>query len=130
MTAAGISLEWGPMAVIDPQVMAELRALQDGGSSTFLAELIDIFLKELGQHLVRLDKALSDQDGVALERVAHTMKGSCGNLGARELSRVCAELQGVAKAADWPNVSELVARIQRDAVEVVAELKAEKTRGA
>ena len=116
------------MAAIDPQVIAELRALQTGGSPTFLSELIDIFLKEQAQHLSGLRKAFDDRDAPVLERVAHTMKGSCGNLGARELSKVCAELQGVAHAGDWPRAGTLVVQIERDAVIVEAELRAEKSR--
>jgi HPt (histidine-containing phosphotransfer) domain-containing protein len=116
------------MAAIDPQVMAELRALQTGGSPTFLAELIDIFLKEQAQHLSRLRKAFDARDSAVLERVAHTMKGSCGNLGARDLSRVCAELQGIAKTGDWPRTEALVVRIETDATVVESELRAEKSR--
>jgi HPt (histidine-containing phosphotransfer) domain-containing protein len=116
------------MAAIDPQVMAELRALQTGGSPTFLGELIDIFLRELAQHLSRLRMAFDARDAAVLERVAHTMKGSCGNLGARDLSTVCAELQGVAKMGDWPHAEALVIRIERDAVVVESELRAEQSR--
>lgn len=116
------------MAAIDPQVMAELRALEAGGSPTFLSELIDIFLKEQAQHLSRLRQAFDARNAAVLERVAHTMKGSCGNLGARELSRVCAELQGVAKTGDWPRAEALVVRIEKDAVAVESELRAEKSR--
>ncbi|HXX92137.1 MAG TPA: Hpt domain-containing protein [Planctomycetota bacterium] len=116
------------MAAIDPQVMADLRALQAGGSPTFLSELIDIFLKEQAQHLARLRKAFDSRDAGVLERVAHTMKGSCGNLGARELSRICAELQGVARAGDWARAESLVLRIETDALGVESELRAEKSR--
>ncbi|HLF93003.1 MAG TPA: Hpt domain-containing protein [Planctomycetota bacterium] len=117
------------MASIDPKVIEELRALQMGGSQTFLAELIDIFLKEQVQHLERLRKAVEARDSSQVERVAHTMKGSCGNLGAKELSRVCAELQEVTRAGDWAQVAEFVARIEREAAVVEIELQAEKSRG-
>ncbi len=116
------------MAAIDQKVIEELRALQTGGSPTFLAELIDIFLKEQVQHLERLRKAYEDRDVARVERVAHTMKGSCGNLGAKELSRVCAELQDVASEGDWARMAEFVARIERDAAAVESELQAEKAR--
>lgn len=116
------------MPVIDPKVMQELRDLQAAGAPGFLVELIDIFLKEQVQHLARLRKAFQDRDAAMLERVAHTMKGSCGNLGARELSKVCAELQGVARSADWERAGAMVTRIEQDAVTVETELRAEKTR--
>lgn len=116
------------MPAIDPQVMQELRDLQSSGAPGFLVELIDIFLKEQAQHLVRLRKAFDDRDAGVLERVAHTMKGSCGNLGARALSKVCSELQTIARAADWPRSEALVLQIERDSVAVEAELRAERAR--
>ena len=116
------------MPAIDPKVMEDLRALQAGGSNSFLADLIGIFLKEQAQHLALLRKAFEDRDAPVLERVAHTMKGSCGNLGARDLSKVCAELQGVVRAADWARSEALVRRIEQDSVAVEAELLAEKAR--
>ena len=116
------------MPVIDARVIEELRALQIGGSPTFLAELIDIFLKEQAQHLERLRKSCDGRDAAGVERVAHTMKGSCGNLGARDLSKVCADLQGVARLGDWAKTGDLVARIERESVEVETELRAEKSR--
>lgn len=116
------------MAAIDPTVIGELRALQTAGSPGFLQELIDIFLKEQAQHLARLRKAFQDRDASGLERVAHTMKGSCGNLGARALSKVCSELQGVARAADWTRAEAMVGQIERDSVVVETELRAEKAR--
>ena len=116
------------MPAIDPKVIEELRALQLGGSPSFLVELIDIFLKEQAQHLQRLRSAYDGHDAAGVERVAHTMKGSCGNLGARDLSKVCAELQGVARQGDWAKTGDLVSRIERDSVAVVTELQAEKSR--
>jgi len=116
------------MPAIDPNVIEELRALQSSGSPNFLSELIDIFLKEQGQNLSRLRKAMDARDDASLERVAHTMKGSCGNLGARDLSKVCSDLQGVARSGDWSKNEALVARIEADAVGVEAELRAQKVR--
>jgi len=116
------------MTTIDPRVMADLRALQAGGSPNFLSDLIDIFLKEQAQHLSNLRRAFDDRDASALERVAHTMKGSCGNLGARDLSNVCSELQTVARSEDWPRAESLVLQIERDSTSVEAELGAEKSR--
>jgi HPt (histidine-containing phosphotransfer) domain-containing protein len=116
------------MAVIDPRVISELRALQTVGSPTFLSELIDIFLREQAQHLARLRKAFEDRDAAVLERVAHTMKGSCGNLGAKDLSNICAELQGLARAVDWERAGAMVRQIESDSVAVEAELLAEKAR--
>ena len=116
------------MGAIDPKVMRDLRALEEGGSAGLVAELIDIFLKEQPQHLVRLRQGLAGRDAGLVERVAHTLKGSSGNLGAKDLSKTCGELQEVARGADWAQAEALVVRIEREAAAVETELLAEKTR--
>jgi HPt (histidine-containing phosphotransfer) domain-containing protein len=113
---------------INSKVIEDLRALQAGGSPTFLAELIDIFLREMSQNLERLRKSLEGRDGPMLERVAHTLKGSCGNLGADSMSKMCAQLQSVARTANWPLAQDLVAEVVREGSKVEAELRVERSR--
>ncbi len=118
------------MGAINPKTIDELRALQAGGSPTFLGELIDLFLKELAQNMARLREALAGRDARAVERVAHTMKGSCGNLGAETLSALCAELHAAARTGDWARAEPLAARIEQEQGAVAAALEAEKSKPA
>jgi HPt (histidine-containing phosphotransfer) domain-containing protein len=113
---------------INSKVIEDLRALQTDGSPTFLTELIDIFLREMTQNLERLRRSLEGRDGPTLERVAHTLKGSCGNLGADSMSKMCAQLQSVARSANWPLAQDLVAAVAREASKVELELRAERGR--
>lgn len=116
------------MAVIDLQIIRELRELQSGGTSNFLAELIDLFLRDLALHLDNLRKGLSAKDVALLTRTAHTVKGSSGNLGARGLSAIAARLHTAAQAQDWAAAATLVAEIEREVGAVDAELKVERDR--
>jgi HPt (histidine-containing phosphotransfer) domain-containing protein len=116
------------MPAIDPKVMADLRALQSGGAPGFLAELIDIYLREADQHVTKIRISFDDRDAHALERSAHTLKGGSGNLGAKALSALCSELQGVAKAANWIRAADLVPQIEREHAAASAELKVERAR--
>jgi len=113
---------------INSKVIEDLRALQAGGSPTFLAELIDIFLREMTRNLERLRMSLEGRDGPTLERVAHTLKGSCGNLGADAMSKMCAQLQSVARGGNWSLARDLVEEVVREGSKVEAELKAERSR--
>jgi HPt (histidine-containing phosphotransfer) domain-containing protein len=117
------------MPSIDPKVIADLRALEEGGSPGFLAELIDLFLKEEPQYRARLRDALARRDAALLERAAHTLKGSGGNLGAKELSGLASRLQDVARAANWAEAALLLEKIETEAAAVEKELLAEKLRG-
>ncbi|SCY63781.1 PAS domain S-box protein [Desulfoluna spongiiphila] len=52
------------------------------GDPGLFREITDIFLKELPANLDELRKAVLKKDGPAIERLAHSLKGSVGNFGA------------------------------------------------
>jgi HPt (histidine-containing phosphotransfer) domain-containing protein len=116
------------VGAINPKVIADLRALQSAGSPGFLAELIDLFLKEAAGHVAKLRETLHSKDARAFERAAHTLKGSCGNLGAQAMSRMCADLQTVGHDADWVRGAELLPAVEEEFKAVIRELEEEKTR--
>ena len=96
------------MSAINPRVLDDLRSLQTPGAPSFLGELIDLFLKEADGHLQKLRTAFEAKDAALFERSAHTLKGSCGNLGAQAMSRICADLQTIGHAADWTRAAEIL----------------------
>ena len=116
------------MSSIDAKVMGDLRALQTGAAPGFLAELIDIYLKESEQHVKKIRASFDGRDAHGLERAAHTLKGSSGNLGAKALSALCAELQAAGRSADWARAAELVPKVEAEHAAAAAELRAEKAR--
>ena len=116
------------MPAINPKVIADLRALQAGGSPGFLVELIDIFLKEADGHLVKLRESYAAQDARAFERSAHTLKGSSGNLGAQAMSRICADLQTAGHAADWTRAAAALLGLETEYRSVKVELEVERSR--
>ena len=116
------------MSSINSKVIGELRALQGAGTPGFLAELIDLFLKEAGGHLGKLRESLASKDARTFGRSAHTLKGSCGNLGAQAMSRMCADLQSAGHAADWARAAELFPALEEEFKAVTRELEGEKTR--
>lgn len=116
------------MASIDSGIMQELRDLQSASSSNFLPELIDLFLQDLARHRKALRESLAAEDGEALKRTTHTLKGSAGNLGAMGLSSLAAQLHAAAHVGDWARAGSLGEEFEREARAVVDELKAERDR--
>ena len=113
------------MAAINPKVIADLRGL---GSRDFLVELIDLFLKEAAVHMAKLRESLGSKDARLFERSAHTLKGSCGNLGAQAMSRICADLQTIGHDANWARAAEILPQLEEEFKAVAQELEAEKSR--
>lgn len=80
-------------AAIDPQVLANLRELQDPDEPDFVVELIDHLLAETPMRLANIDEAIAAGNAQAINRLAHSLKSSCGNLGAVGLATLCATLE-------------------------------------
>jgi HPt (histidine-containing phosphotransfer) domain-containing protein len=117
-----------PVGAINPKVIGDLRALQGAGSPVVLAELIDLFLKDAVAHVSRLRESLASREGRAFERTALALKGSCGNLGAQAMSRMCADLQAAGHASDWTRAEVLLPGLEEELRAVSRELEAEKSR--
>jgi PAS domain S-box-containing protein len=83
---------------IDPAVIHELRVLGQAAEEDFLAELVDQFVEETEPLLAELGDALEAGDERAVSRIAHSIKGSSGQLGGRRLAQSCALLEGKATA--------------------------------
>jgi HPt (histidine-containing phosphotransfer) domain-containing protein len=112
------------MPAINLKVIGELRALQ----GVSVVEIIDLFLQEAAVHLSSLQSSLGARDGRALARSAQTLKGSCGNLGAQAMSRICVDLQGAGQGGKWDRAAELLKSLEAEFGAVRGELESEKGR--
>jgi HPt (histidine-containing phosphotransfer) domain-containing protein len=74
---------------LDMHVVSELREIMGDDFSL----LIETFVNDSCVRFADLDKALSNGDGEAFRRAAHSFKGSAGNLGAKQLTELCRQLE-------------------------------------
>jgi signal transduction histidine kinase/DNA-binding response OmpR family regulator/HPt (histidine-containing phosphotransfer) domain-containing protein len=94
--------------VLDRSVLSGLRELQEEDEGDILGELVGLFLADVPPRLVGLREAAEVGDARSVEGIAHSLKGSCGNMGAARLGAVCAELEELGRSGD---LSEAPARI-------------------
>lgn len=113
---------------LDPAVIGELRELQDGGSPGLLAELIDLFLKQTVEKLGEMRSSAGAKDAATLGRLAHTLKGSAGSLGAVHLSGLCRELEAALRGNDWTAAAARVSGIEAEFARVRGALEEERRR--
>jgi len=103
--------------VIDPVVIAGLRQLRMPGRPDPVAELVDLFLLEAPGQLQALELAVKENDYTSLSRAisaATSLKGSSGNLGARNLAALCDEIEQTAKNWSLEEVLPLVDRARQE----------------
>lgn len=86
--------------VLDAAVVSGLRQLTPPGEPDVLAEVLNLFLVEVPPRLDRLRNAWASGNIEELRRVAHSLKGSAGNIGARRLYEVCRQLDTSCKSGD------------------------------
>jgi two-component system sensor histidine kinase/response regulator len=87
-----------PEVTIDPAILDELRDLGEDSDHDLLTEVIDQFVRDTEPLLVQLREALDVGDAPAVGRIAHSIKGSCGQLGGLRLALSCGRLEGKAIA--------------------------------
>lgn len=101
-----------------PVDLAKLRAtLTDLGAPAVFREMLTVFLHDTPERLAALRHAVTVGDARAVRFAAHTLKGTCGYLGAEGLVRICRELEALASAGpvapDLPLLAELEAEFRR-----------------
>ena len=106
-------------APLDHEVIAGLRELDapapgeaksvepNSPRPSVLRDLADLFLRDARPKLQRMGAALDRKDFVALGSIAHSLKGSASNLGARRLAEFCASLEKSTRAADAQSAEDL-----------------------
>ncbi len=101
-------------AVIDPQAIETLRALNPGDDDAFLREIVGMFLEDTPQRIVDLDDSLQAGDAAKFCRTAHSIKGSSANLGANALRHVAEQLEIRSHKEGLDDVAELVASLKAE----------------
>ncbi|HYL51829.1 MAG TPA: response regulator [Acidimicrobiia bacterium] len=87
-----------PPPVLDAERFAVLRDL-DAGDGELLGTLVRAFLADGAALLAAIHEGIAEGDPHTVERTSHTLKGASANLGAVRLADVCAQLEGLGRAA-------------------------------
>lgn len=110
--------------VLDPDVIEGLKALDvDGGG--LLSELVDLFLDDTPTRLETLRSALHSGDTRVVEESAHSLKSSCGNLGALRLADLFKRIEELGRRGDLNEVEGLVNETANEYQRVEDALRAE-----
>jgi HPt (histidine-containing phosphotransfer) domain-containing protein len=89
-----------------------------------LSELAEMFLEELRSAMDSLKRAVEEGDAQAVERTAHTLKGSSGNMGARKIAWLCARLQEIGASGNLASATAVLARLEEELNRIHPELVA------
>jgi HPt (histidine-containing phosphotransfer) domain-containing protein len=101
-------------SVLNQEVIDELLALTEDGDPELLVDLVSMFLADAPTKVDAIVTGLERGDLHQVERAAHSLKGSAGNLGASAVQHLCEEIQNVTRAGRGDALPELVRRLLPD----------------
>ena len=111
-------------ARFNPARMEEIA--EQAGSHAIVYELVGLFLGDVEARMQDLAKAVEASNDFERERVSHSIKGSCGNLGAERM----AELARVIECCPSGTAPSLLLGIQREFAELKRVLRETYPEGA
>jgi PAS domain S-box-containing protein len=112
---AKLSTTTAPVAsgavVLDERVLEQLRGLPGRNGPALLPELVAMFGREEPVRLAECERWYNERRSQPLADAAHTLAGSCANLGAHEMRAAALAVEKAAQAAAWEDVSRLLAEL-------------------
>ncbi len=108
---------------IDPASIATLRAI-GGGDATFVVEIVQMFREDTPPNLDELDASAARGDANRLAKVAHGLKGSAANFGARRFRTLAEHIEAIAKGGALSDAPAAIAALREEYQRVITALDA------
>lgn len=94
------SSEAKPMPTVEVKALEDLRELGARADRDLVPELVESFQRVTPERLERLRTAMREGQVKAVQEIAHQLRGTAANLGARKLAHVCRLVEEAASAGD------------------------------
>ena len=106
--------------LLDPSIIAELRAMPASEGLTMLQELIDLFLEGAPPRLVQIGQSLADPASLAFH--AHALKSMSLSLGATRLIKLAQKLEDVGHSGPVTGAADVFEELEATFAETKAQL--------
>ncbi|MDP1569150.1 MAG: Hpt domain-containing protein [Vicinamibacterales bacterium] len=85
------------LPVLDHATLDRLRELNEPGEPDIVIEVLTLFLEDAPARVAAVAAAQAAGDARGLERAAHGLKGSAGNIGALRLQALCHRIEDLGR---------------------------------
>lgn len=99
--------------LFNPKTLSEWSQIDPSGWEDIVNDLLEIFLRTVPVTYDSLLEAVEKGDWAQVRAHAHSLKSSCGNVGAEKANVLFAELERRATAGDVQGIDELLAALDR-----------------
>jgi two-component system sensor histidine kinase/response regulator len=127
--AAALKVDVGDLAIEGVDVMGGIRRTM--GNKQFYLQLLSHFRNDQGMMVDKLRQAIESDDRALAERVAHTLKGAAGLVGASFVQGLAAELETeLRRGAKDRTLQPLLDQLERDMQALLEQLTPDALRAA
>jgi len=82
-----------PLSETADDVRSGLKQLEEDYGKEMVAKIVEMFIPDAEARIAKLDQAIKQEDFRALEEAAHGLKSGAANIGAKEMSQLCQQLE-------------------------------------
>lgn len=101
-----------------------LARLVEWGGEGLRAKMIDLFLEHAPTRLAEIREGFGEGNAERVERGAHSLKSSAGNVGATQLQEICQEMEARASDGELAGLDGLLPELERACSEALEALRA------
>ena len=109
--------------ILDMNIIQNLKDLGGENDSSFLKEVIDLYLDQAPGLLNDIKTAARDKNSLKMSQSAHALKGASLNIGAKKFSEVCKELEFKGKENNLEDVDKLLKELDKSYIITSDELR-------
>jgi HPt (histidine-containing phosphotransfer) domain-containing protein len=113
---------------VDLSVLRVLHSLATPGNPNPFLEVIDLFISDSPERILKIEDAIRQQNARGLDAEAHTLKGSASSLGAGPLAQICSTLVHCARKSEFSQTFGLLEPLRAEFDRVRVILEAEKAK--
>jgi HPt (histidine-containing phosphotransfer) domain-containing protein len=95
----------------DSQALARIRMW---GGERLVRDLTELFLAQVPQRVAAAREGIRTGNAAEVERAAHSLKSSCGQLGAVAMQGICTRIEGLAAQGALPPIPEMLDELESE----------------
>jgi HPt (histidine-containing phosphotransfer) domain-containing protein len=112
-------------SILDPEALRQIRVVKGPDGKSLLAPVIRMYLETTPDQVERLRVAITRADARGLRELAHSIRTSSDNLGARDLAKISRALELCGVRGDLAQASTLVGDLAGEFQRVAKALECE-----
>ena len=111
------------LSVIDAEVLRQISEIDPAAGRELVVSVIDTYIESTQSLIESLVNAEGLDDAESIARLAHALKSSSANVGAREFAGLCSKIETAARSRSLASIKNELGRAANDYSTVVAHLK-------